>query len=297
VQIAEECGRVTPVATRGNHNAQIRFYEKAIDTIDERAACWAKKGPQIARSRAMELAFLAGIRDDKPTYDSLIASNNKYAASLLRTHTLENELEWYERKMKYEFPRAEAKLRRSISSEKGYRQTNRESWARAANMAVNDFARSNPFNTPQPGIQNITRTSTLIPNASPATKVALDSMDRSMFGDKAYYSALARDMSRSYSNRPAPNNTTATFRGGQATITLTKTERNSCYAGSKEQGNCITYQEARTQHNAQMESMERDLEQLNIATYQHMEAARALSNSLAMRRRGESTEPMKASSK
>lgn len=196
-RVAAKCGDVLPFADpKWSNTRSISFYRKAKAETPKRMECWAKTGPELVERRGAEIEYL---RTLLPVAANLprapgFAPNFLTEERPRRELSLDHELKEFERNMKL-FAQADDVLNSRIRQAKGWQKQERESWARAASIAVHEFSQDNPLNKPGPG-QSPTGTTTMsnmlvgMPNVSPGLKLAMANLDRSMMGDDAYFRVL-----------------------------------------------------------------------------------------------------------
>ena len=247
------CGPVIPSMIGGSERAKIAYYQKmrAPAETEKRAKCWADRAPGVIERRAAELVYLNGILDANMRFWRGDAEKTRLLTFNQKAHfndkTLESDIDFLAYEMR-NFASVGLALLKKISSARGFQNDRRQSNQRAWGHALNEFSKDNPFNRPGPGQNpnaNITRTSTMIPGASPALQLALDQMDRTMFGEQAFYKALARDISISSATRSD---------GAKSLITL----ESNCPYGRKTDNSCISRAQVDAANQAAADQRERD---------------------------------------
>lgn len=202
-----------------------RLRERLPKTLE----CWTANLPAISSRRAEEYAefdaYLNALSGDRgvlykvvkePIYAIVPKAREGWVPGSSRP-SYESEL----KAVKYtldQYPTYNSSNLETISRSKATQKENRESWARAANSALQDAARDNPFNRPPPGSQFARRTA----DAYPGVSASLDAMDRSVFGDAAMNRVLAQS-ARSYRPGTARSGSALTL---DACASVSKTDVN-----------------------------------------------------------------------
>lgn len=218
--------------------AEIRFYEQQLENLPNKAQCWVDNIDEVALARAPELVYLkevARLAVDLPP------SPPFYAQQLMNgRYDLNTELDEASREIE-NFVRVPAEIQKAITiinvNERDRRQRNRESWSRATTMAVESFARSNPFTQPPPGAGLSPRlTADVLRVTDPGVVAALNQYDRTVMGENAYL--------RTVLNRAAAaGQASARQRAAQGGSSMTLTRQ--CAAGTVAAGNCQTAEQLR----------------------------------------------------
>lgn len=173
-----------------------KYYRAALADFPRYTDCYIKTGPALAERRMAELAYLNELFDgvkDRPFPEWAVNPHfhDSEKQSVERKLTIDRELRDFEKTVN-KLPEYADRLNKRIIVYGGFVRDNQRSWSNALNSALPDFARDNPLNKPGPGNSGLTLTTDLVTNASPDVAFALANLDRTMFGQEAYYRELDR---------------------------------------------------------------------------------------------------------
>lgn len=267
-RVAEHCGEAIPRLEQTNFSWQqeIRFAEAAIQKGPEVVRCWSEYAPEAILVRAAELQYLQSVIpffrqiDHQPIEE--LRDINRYPQvfpSVSETHLLspdwdiDKEIEGLNRQFEQLSQREEI-MGRQIARYKRYQREDRDSWARAATTALNDFAQDNPFNRPGPAqiasgwlSSGQTLSASNIPTSNPMARAAI----------------------LNYHRNVVQSNSNSGLSG--ILISYRAEQSSPCAFGSIEEGNCVTRAEMNAQLDASRESMARATEQSRLSAQQSYE--------------------------
>lgn len=216
---------------KGTYNSRLKEQQRHRDKIPQITDCYAKRGAEAWDMRIAQRAYIDAAR---PVLEPTAKVMNK---SFLRPGSISSELTTYQR----EVAEAPRRMQRGVSNKirdlTRKRNANRDSWARAAAGAAPAFGRTLNSGTNQSTLTPI-RTASLYTNASPAAVIAMDAMDRTVFGDAAV-------------NQRILNEAAAAGRySRQASGSITLTETQYCQTRRRADGSCPTFAEQDAQDRA-----------------------------------------------
>lgn len=227
--LEKQCGvRFLRTNYKNSYSKQIKELETHQARIPQITNCYAQNSADAWDMRMAQLSYVATIRPS-------LEPSARVSGQQLRTPlSLDYEILAY-RKALATAPsdmrsNTTKKLRKLYSERKG----NRESWANAFNKAAPSFG--NTLNSPTSQSTSApVRTASLYPTASPAAVIAMDNMDRTVFGDTAVNKRMLDEAARA--------GRASIARQSSAGSSITLTQSNYCSTERTSAGRCLSYRE------------------------------------------------------